>query len=202
MDPNVPYLMTVKRLPQMMAKIQTAALPPSFTLDFLKGLGFTSSADRGIIKVLKYIGFVDANAKPLEPYRKYLDHTVSKKVLAQQLRASFDDLFFANKSADKTTAGELKGWFKTKTGLSEAVAEKIATTFKALADLGDFAPVDEQRPKETPNTEVREDTKPDAKIGALDSIGLVYRFEIHPPDTQNIDTYRAIFRALREELGK
>ena len=25
--------------------------------------------------------------------------------------------------------------------------------------------------------------------------------EIHLPDTQNIDTYRAIFRALREELG-
>ncbi|MEO0332090.1 MAG: hypothetical protein AAF223_10440, partial [Bacteroidota bacterium] len=30
--------------------------------------------------------------------------------------------------------------------------------------------------------------------------GLVYRLEIHLPDTQNIETYRSIFRALREEL--
>ncbi|MGA2631839.1 MAG: hypothetical protein ABSG54_16705, partial [Terriglobia bacterium] len=34
------------------------------------------------------------------------------------------------------------------------------------------------------------------------SFGLVYRIEIHLPDTQNIDTYRAIFRALREELAR
>jgi hypothetical protein len=34
----------------------------------------------------------------------------------------------------------------------------------------------------------------------LEEIGLVYRFEIHLPDTQNVDTFRAIFKAMREEL--
>jgi len=34
----------------------------------------------------------------------------------------------------------------------------------------------------------------------LNRFGLVYRLEIHLPDTQNVDTFRAIFRALREEF--
>ena len=45
-------------------------------------------------------------------------------------------------------------------------------------------------------------TKHQAKTGTVETnFGLVYRIEIHLPDTQNLDTYRAIFRAIREELG-
>ena len=36
--------------------------------DFLKDLGFTSSNDRGVIKALKYLGFLDASGKPQDAY--------------------------------------------------------------------------------------------------------------------------------------
>jgi hypothetical protein len=149
-----------------------------------------------------------------------MDHNKSKQVLATRMRVAFDDLFTADKNAHHKTAEQLKGWFKTKTGVGDAVAKKIATTFKSLATYADFAA---RRPDEAGETESgnEQGAKTDARgdssaallaaaeaaaartstsAGAKSQIGLVYRFEIHLPDTQNVDTYRAIFRALREEL--
>ncbi len=50
----------------------------------------------------------------------------------------------------------------------------------------------EKTPPETKQT-----TKP---LELESKLGLVYRIEIHLPETQNIETYRSIFKALREEL--
>jgi hypothetical protein len=204
MNTDVPYMGTSKNVSAILAKIQTASCPIAFTIDFLKDLGFTSSNDRGIVKVLKYIGFLDQNSKPLEPYRKFLDHTISKQILADQLRVAYDDLFNAHNNADKLPASDLKGWFRTKTGQSDAVSEKIATTFRTIADNADFS--GKQNPKKTENSspkiEVGLPEKVDKKETEHADLSLVYRFEIHLPDTQNIDTYRAIFRAIKEELLK
>lgn len=203
---DIPYMKSNKNVTAIIEKMKQAAQPATFTLDFLKDLGFPSSNDRGIIKVLKYIGFIDQNSKPLEPYRRFLDHTQSKHVMAEQLRIAYDDLFNANKNADKMSSNDLKGWFRSKTGNSDAVAEKIASTFKSLSDLADFS--QEKPTHKEKETEARKETPEPVLVNSNKSttesssapIGLVYRFEIHLPDTQNIDTYRAIFKALKEEL--
>jgi hypothetical protein len=150
---------------------------------------------------LKYIGFIDNSSRPLTPYREYVNPKKSKLELASQLRKSFDDLFKADKNANTKSNQDLKGWFKTKTGVSDPVAQKIASTFKSLADYADFSkkPLEEEakREPESKQEKVKETLTP--KLPA-EAFGLVYRFEIHLPDTPNVDTYRAIFRALREEL--
>jgi hypothetical protein len=46
------------------------------------------------------------------------------------------------------TVEQLKGWFKSKTGKGDAVAIKIATTFKTLADYADFTGALPKEPKE------------------------------------------------------
>lgn len=72
-----------------------------------------------------------------------------------------------------------------------------------MADYADFSgPPPTQ---EIPEVEVdanKDNSSPDVEIVPPKNtdIGLVYRFEIHLPDTQNVDTFRAIFKALREEL--
>lgn len=83
----------------------------------------------------------------------------------------------------------------------EAVAEKMATTFKGLASFADFTQgsppevkIEEQKPKS------HKEEKEQKSGSSTTQFGLVYRFEIHLPDTQNVDTFRAIFKALREEL--
>ena len=202
MDTNVPYMLSIKNVHAILSKMQNAGVPEAFGHDFLRDLGFTSSSDRGVIKVLKYLGMLDASGKPQAAYREFTNHTKSKFVLAERLRAAFDDLYLSDKNAHSKSAEQLKGWFKSKTGSGDAVATKIASTFKAFADFADFSrpdvTVQAPKPEElTPKKPLTEQLP--LKSNQLD-LGLVYRLEIHLPDTQNVETYRAIFKAIREEL--
>jgi hypothetical protein len=207
MDQDIPYMPSIKNLHSILDAIQRAAVPDAFNVDFLKDLGFTSSSDRPVTKLLKFLGMLDSANRPQTAYREFLDHTRAKTVLGIRLRAAYDDLFTADKNAHTKTASALKGWFRTKTGVGDKVAEKMATTFRSLAQYADLtatpqietkADIEKKEPPAPLETPPPPPIKPTVLEGSL---GLVYRIEIHLPDTQNIDTYRAIFRALREELG-
>lgn len=197
---------SVKNLHSILNAIQRAAVPESFSYEFLKDLGFSSSNDRSIIKLLKYLGMLDVSGRPQTSYKEFVDHTKTKIVLAQRLKTAYDDLYTSDKKAHEKSVDALKGWFKSKTGKGDEVAKKMAITFKNLATYADFTkeikptvthPEAEAMPKEVTG-EKKEASIP---IGISEShLGLVYRLEIHLPDTQNIETYRAIFKALREEL--
>lgn len=206
MSPEVPYMMSVTNLHKILDAIQRAGAPEVFHLDFLKDLGFKASSDRGAVKLLKYLGFLDGSGRPQASYREFMDHTKSKSVLANRMRSAFDDLFTADRNANTKSVEQLKGWFKTKTGAGDAVAQKMASTFRSLATYAnwdDVPPspkiVEDELPPETEKSPPPVQA-PFAPSHSKSAIGLVYRFEIHLPDTQNVDTFRAIFKALREEL--
>lgn len=207
MDANVPYMPSVTNLHKILDKIQNAGVPEVFNIDFLKDLGFTSSNDRPVIKLFKYLGLLDQSGRPQTAYREFVDHTKAKKVLAARLRAAFDDLYLSDREAHTRTVESLKGWFKTKTGEGDAVAKKIATTFRSLAQYADFSgQPSEPAPTPTapsvaqpPPLSVGPET-PVVPVASRAELGLVYRLEIHLPDTQNVETFRAIFKSLREEL--
>lgn len=212
MDTKIPYMISVKNLPTILRKIQDAAVPPTFNLDFLRDLGFKSSSDRGIIKMLKYLDMLDDSGIPKTTYREFMDNTRGKKVLAKQLRHAYRDLFLANPTAHQGNQVKLKGWFKTKTGASESVAEKIATTFRHLAKYADFDAVDSISEDVIDNQEKQLSSASEASGGGNEELAtketkqactpmtLTYRLEINLPNTTDVSVYRAIFRALREEL--
>lgn len=203
MDTDVPRMPSVKNLHPILNSIQKAAVPEAFGVDFLKDMGYTSSNDRSVIKVLKFLGMLDASGKPQTSYREYMDHTKSKKVLAGCMMNAYDDLFKSDKNAHTKSATDLKGWFKTKTGSGEKVAEKMSTTFKSLASYADFSGA-----VQVPEKPIEQEIKPQVEVeipkhpgnSGAHSIGLTYRIEVHLPDTTNVDTFRAIFKAIREEL--
>ena len=68
MASDIPYLLTNKRIPDLLQKIQTAAVPQRFTFEFLKKLGFSSSNDRAFVSLLKKLGFLDPSAAPTARY--------------------------------------------------------------------------------------------------------------------------------------
>jgi hypothetical protein len=86
MDVTNAYMYTVKNLGQMFEAIQKAQVPPRFTHDFLKTLGFKSTNDRSFINVLKGLGFLDSSSVPTQAYRDYRDKKAAATVLAKQLR--------------------------------------------------------------------------------------------------------------------
>ena len=209
MNTEVPYMISVVNLTKILDAIQKAGAPEGFGLDFLKDLGFTSSNDRAAIKLLKYLGLLDSSGKPQAAYREFMDSSKAKSVLGTRIRAAYDDLFLADKSAQNWSVEKLKGWLKTKTGAGDAVAKKMATTFKALATYATFdaIPTGPANPPETGTNKLGEAApavetpEPRPADQTWKAPSFVYRIEVHLPDTTNVETYRAIFKALREEIG-
>ncbi len=58
------YMTSIKNLPEIMKKVVDGTAPGKFTVAHLKSLGFTSSNDRGIIPLLKDLGFLTADGSP------------------------------------------------------------------------------------------------------------------------------------------
>lgn len=143
------YLMATKRLPEMMSAIQDAGVPPRFTNEFLKSLGFKSTNDRAFISVLKGIGFLDDSGSPTERYKSYKNKSEAKGVLAQALKTSYEDLFLANEKANDLSIDKLKGIFATKTGKGDSVVQQMAATFKALASIAEFGDVPQKQKART-----------------------------------------------------
>src|SRR4051794_17261240 len=93
------YLTSTKNLPGILAAIQGAQAPPRFTQKFLESLGFTATADRLVIAVLKAVGLLAETGEPTPRYHEFLDRTRSKAVLAEGVRSAYSDLFQINVNA-------------------------------------------------------------------------------------------------------
>ena len=200
------YLVSTKNLGDILNAIQSAQAPPKFNRKFLENLGFTSSADRLIINVLKSLGLLASDGTPTERYFQFLDQTQAGRVLAQGIREGYADLYQLNRNAHKMSKPELKGKVKTLTQgkASDNVVDKMAMTFQALAKHADFETQAEEPESTTPETsEVApiedESATPMALSGQLPA-GLVYSIQIHLPESRDQAVYDALFRSLRAHL--
>lgn len=195
MAAEFPYMPSVKNLGAILEKIRGAGAPPRFTHEFLKStLGFASSSDRSVIQVLKALGFLGSDSAPTARYNQFRAEKGKSLALAEGLREGWSELFLADEKAHEKSAGDLAGIFKSVTGKGDSAAEKMATTFKRLADQADWsAPAAVSLPDQQQAIDQPEDV-----LGRR--IALNQDVHIHLPPTSDVAVYTAIFRALREEL--
>jgi hypothetical protein len=206
------YLTTVKNLDGMLNAIRSAQAPTKFTNAFLESLEFKSSSDRLIIGLLKALGFLDDAGKPTDRYFRYLDQTQSDKVMAEAIRAAYDDLFRVNINANTLSKQDVINKFKTLSQgkLSDSVLDKMAMTFTALVKHADFtAPApptltgepkpDGTRPQAPPEGE-HQDESADRHGRSLKLGGLVYNIQIVLPESRDQAVYEALFQSLRKHL--
>lgn len=198
------YLTSSKNLDAIFSAIQGAQAPEKFTQTFLESLEFKSTSDRLIIGVLKSIGFLDDSGRPKERYYNFLDQTQAGKVLAEGIREAYQDLFRVNTKANDLTKSEVVNKFKTlgQGQLSEAVLDKMGSTFVSLVKLADF-----QTPVSAPNVSAQE---PNAQEGFIEKTavphagiklgGLVYNIQIVLPESRDAAVYDALFSSLRKHL--
>jgi hypothetical protein len=191
-------------LAKFLEAIKTAGVPERVTFEFLKTLGFKSSNDRPIITIMKGIGFLDTDGKPTEQYKSYRSYD-GAKVLGQTLRNAYSDIFLANTKAQTLSLDKLKGIIASKTTKGDAIVERIARTFQALAKVADFSEAaDSQAGGQTEKPQ----PEPDAhdKLSAItpshrgQTPAFHYNIEIHLPTTTDITVYNAIFKSLKENL--
>ncbi len=128
--------------------------------------------------------------------------------MAQALREAYPDLIVINENISRSDRDAIIGRFKSLHDSSDVVAEAQARTFLGLLALADL------KVPETPSEFAVKDiadasisseasaAKPaTANTGLLSGVlPLTYRFEVQLPATKDVEVFRAIFRAMREEL--
>jgi hypothetical protein len=208
------YLVTSKNAQAFFNAIQTARAPERFTTKFLKDLDFASSNDRLYIGILKGIGFLDENGVPTQRYYAFLDHSQSRRVLAEAIRSAYDDLFGLNRSAQTMTADEVKGKFRSLTQgqKSENVINLMANTFETLCGLADWSESErevstgaEQPVPSTQEPPKAAEVKPPSEQVPTPAprsrhLDLVYNIQIILPESRDEAVYDAIFTSLRRHL--
>lgn len=199
------YLTSAKNLEGILAAMQSAQAPEKFTQAFLESLEFKSNGDRLVIGVLKSIGFLDDAGRPTDRYFRFLDQTQAPKVIAEGVREAYQDLFKVNTKAQDLSKQEVVNKFKTlgQGQISEAVLDKMAMTFTALAKLGDFQP-HSNAPATSPlaNNRLAEELQektPTPHMGVKLG-GLVYNIQIVLPESRDAAVYDALFHSLRRHL--
>lgn len=199
MAKNFPYMSSAKNLPEILAKIRGAGTPPKFTFEFLKSnLGFTSSNDRTVIGVLKGLGLLAPDSTPTDRYNQFRDGAKSGAALATGLREGWAEVFLSDQRANERAPAQLVELFKGVAGVGEAVAKKMATTFKVLAQQADWTN-DQPSSVDAAPLPVESAGTP---VPTLSPPGLTLHHDIHVhlPPTSDVAVYTAIFRALRSEL--
>jgi hypothetical protein len=204
---DIPYMMQMGNIPRIFARIREAGTPPKFTHEFLKNsLGFTGSGDRGIIKVLKALGFLSNDSVPTERYNRFKGPAGNSE-LAQGLREGWAPIFLADQAAQDRTHTQLTQIFKSVTGAGDASAKKMAGTFKAIAEIADWqAPPDVSQhvaevvsdAESTAPQNGDSPASPDSP--SLPGLTLRHDIHLHLPATSDVTVYTAIFRAIRDEL--
>lgn len=199
------YVVAHGRLSKFLQAIQGAGVPDRVTVELLKSFGFSSSNDRGIIRVMKAIGFLDSHGSPTSLYKRYRDKTMGRRVLAEALRTAYSDLFLVNTKANELAADKLRGIVATKTEKGERVVKEIVATFKALCTAADFSDPENAEPIDKVEPPERGASDAGPPVGKADNRALGqatfhYNIQIHLPTTTDISVYNAIFKSLREHL--
>lgn len=202
------YLTSTKNTANILGALQKAAVPETFTYEFLKQLGYASSSDRPMIPVMKALGLLDAGGRPTARYRDYKDPALSRGVLATCLRTAYKDLFAIDTDAHTRTINDLNGMFSRLSDKGTSVTTKMASTFKALADLADFSsatadsdesPAEDEATVGDTNHESPANLPPSVEVRP-GQISLRHDIHVHLPLSTDVAVYDAIFKSLKAHL--
>jgi len=202
------YVLSNKRLPDLIEAIQSASVPEKFNREFLKGLGFTSSNDRAFVPLFKSLGLIDGTGIPTERYRSLRQYP--KSTLAEAIREMYSDAWALDENLHKRGRDQIVGIFRRITDKDEAYVKRVAATFKALSNIADFdagsKPVQPAGGKDGSDESLDQDDDhepsedADANNGRGATVQFRHSIEIHLPATKDIAVYNAIFKSIKDNL--
>jgi hypothetical protein len=192
-----------KNLGTLFQKIASAKIPPKFSHDFLQTtLGLKSTNDRAFIPFLRNLGFLDQSGTPTASYA-LLKGDKQAAAIAAGVRTAYAPLFTADENANDLSGEKLRSLVAQVAGTDDDMTGRIASTFNALAKLGDFK-TDTKPPGEEKN-KVKEKEDEGDGAGAAESgqakkmrTEFHYNIQIHLPANATEETYQNIFNDMRK----
>lgn len=209
-DASLPYVVSTGSLTKALVKIQSAATPDRFTLDFLgTKLGLKGGGARPVLPFFKRAGLLASDGTPTDLYRRFRNKHQRGAAAAEALRTGYQVLYEANEYAHELEDDELRGLIVQLTGADEGSRVLAATvgSFKALKEYADFdasatVTIDDQTPTEPATVNADAPVEDAAMPPGLGTAGLNigYTINLHLPATSDIAVFNAIFKSLRENL--
>lgn len=200
-----PYVYTVKNLRELLKRLNSElGVPDKFDSEYLLSIGYRSHNDRSMIKVLKFVGFLDADGKPSENYNEYRNKDNSEAVMATRLRTSYSELFKIYPDAYNKDGEALRNFFRTHTKGGESVLSLIVSTFTVLCEFADFeAEGSGETLSKVPVEGVRIDLgkgKRAEETTAGHPIVINLNVQLQLPLTEDTTIYDRIFQSLKKNL--
>jgi len=192
-----PYIQNTGRLKLFLAKIPTMGVPDTITQNNLGIFGLKSTNDRPIVKILSFIGFLDAGNHPNEKYKEFKLKEKSRLIMASSLRSAYSELFKLYPDAYSQQSDTLRDFFTSKTESGEQVVNLQVATFKALSEFAEFGPAPPSG-KHEGEKPVSSNHEGEREIVPAININL----QIQLPESTDPKTYDAIFKAISEHLLK
>jgi hypothetical protein len=135
---SLPYLASNKSVSALFDKISVAKVPEKFTHSFLTTtIGLKGTNDRALIPLLRNMGFIDQSGTPTSAYRLLKGHE-RRQAIADGIKRGYAPLFDSDQEAQKLPPDRLKSLIGQVAGVDAEATARIASTFSALAKLGDF----------------------------------------------------------------
>lgn len=209
-----PYTQNPGNLIAVVEKITGNGVPDKFTQKELGVWGYTSSNDRRIIGVLRYIRFLDDKSAPTDLWKKA--RVDAKGAVAEGVRAGYADLYKTFPNAEKRDNEALTNYFKGNTNVGDAAIKRMVSTFKALAEFGNFSASHEPAtaavgpvaaasagakpapPGHSPAVGAPVFSSTQVGIGGSPSVNL--NIELQLPADPTGDIYDKFFAAMRKHL--
>lgn len=197
------YTTKISSLKEFLEKIKSKDLgiPDKVTLDYLISIGYKSTNDRPIIRVLKSIGFIDDTGVPTQDFKDFRTEK-SEQVMANAIRKIYAELFSTYSNPLARSNQDLENIFaSSEPSLKKDTLALYTATFKTLCEFADFAtvttaPTPTSMPTTTPTTQPLVQI-PVSKEGGV-NITVNITFEL--PITKEADIYDKIFESLKKHL--
>ena len=181
-------------------KSKDLGVPDKVSIAYLASVGYKSSNDRPIIRVLKSINFIDRSGVPTQAFKDFRTER-SGQVMADALRKTYADLYKTYSEPLKKSRGDLENFFaKGKPSLKKYTLGLYVDTFKTLCEFADFKAVPAKPKAEVkePEKKVVEAAQVTTKTPAGVTINL--NIQLTLPATEDATVYDKIFKALKENL--
>lgn len=194
---SYPYIQSQSRLKSFLTEISSRGIPEKITVKYLESIGYTSSNDRPIIRILKHVNLLDSNGTPNDNYATFRDETQSKQLMGSLVKDAYSELFVAYTNAPNEDKSKLDNWFKTKMGVGDRAASQASSTFLTLCSFASFVEVEAPSPKR--KVEEVEEGEISKKITG-EGIIVNLNIQLVLPATENVEVYEKIFKSLKKNI--
>jgi hypothetical protein len=201
MTPSYTYTPKVGSVKTFLNRVKSKELgiPDRVSQSYLESIGYTSSNDRPIIRVLKSVGFIDSNGVPTQSFKDFRTNK-SEQVMASALKKTYAELFRIYPEPLKQSNEDLTNFFAQKEpSLKKGTLQYYVNTFRAMCEFADFGAVP-YIPKEVKEAEKK--VVEVARVTSQTPTGVTINLNIQLtlPATEDATVYDKIFKALKENL--